>query len=1533
MGRKKNSPQHGPQQQQWPGKKNQTLQDILAEVLEDEYQTYLKKQNIEQKLLSEDEQAKFFVNFVDFYRQQGWDNFEKILNENKWRKFSAFEKYTLDLDTIFARENTFKPGEQKKYLYEVLKSELPKKIQWLAIDPALKTQLVNDLSAAPTIPEMEMVFVTAKRFHPQYLNEFAKLSFSNLEIAESLNQLTNAGVLNALSTVDYQYLLHAPVNQRPHEIKPFFLNLISQQFLDNYMQSYERLEATMETVASIFQMPGIKDLLKWYQYDDTTLMNFDPTLSNVLSDPNFTEDQRNQERIRVYLAIIRSQDIDLAVIIEKFLEVKDYSKLPTELQKKLSQKLLKSKLSDHFKKNLNNLVGHSEPEFEQFLESLCDMDSKKLVFPGGHELKVLSKNMFEGTHTINSLHDLAEKTDFPLNMRIEYNPFLEQLLESGNDMFSFGNKRIHPSFRVRLTKRGTQDEPIEWYLAKVWERDGQPIYKLYSKSSKVLAQDRQIHPGFFTPQEYDCSVVDTSVDVNTDDISRLLYAHYLLGAGVETAPMAQKVDQLKKNAENLEENLQKVKNKLGKGTTDLEAEETKNSIRDNRESTEQLFLDEWNNLEWYSFKDPQYAQDFGLRPGTQLMFSAGDSSFPGYGQHWARLVIDQVNADSIVFKMYGWERTIAYKDENGNDVASEWAVVKIPKTAAALRDLKSASDGRLYKMPPLNCDNFGRELMDFHFLISDEHIKNGFQNMAKYALVPTRPVSLKVRDVEKDPEGDPENYAYPWEEVKYFWFTKKGKSYNDLKALMYKVEFVDKDKVKVTYMANLKGWMSTDPSDVRGGKIMDYASFLMMVSDKWLKWYTQKQFDYLAKWEQALLPPESFWLKFYSLGNLKYARKNVKKIIPERLKAKQEKKNVAFEEWLVNKVGIYKLWAKLPFVGKAFQDMDRKYQSGYDSKLFEEITKKKSDMEKESKYNPWGPASSMAKLLADWGPSGPWDKTYESCAGLLFLIENGWMYQRDDLRKFVGKGAWVRLLLWKEYQQKYLHEVQQKIAIAKQAREWDVNSEEYIDEIVKSEINFIVNTLRGASVKGKPEIDKDGKTKDTFIKTSGYMEREIFSVQFTNTLEWAYKALNGTEKSRKVEAEQKEQNSFSQILDNYWWEIKKWRLQPSVGCLKALASKVNSQEEAYQFYGALIASIVSWYYRNEWSQADKREIIGVARRLGFPLAYYLNDYNGPEKTFTILKVFARKTGKTDADFFKNRSPEKISRENYGDNYKKIVEDFKGRWMGSGYDEIKNAKQVIDTLSLRNLSSEWSLFKLISPETSENISSPDYVTPEEKKIFADFLNKSNEKDTESGGWDRAFNNKFFYKISAFNLDNAVVRNDLMNYVNGQFRTETREFAPEFWRNVTKAVDGFESTEDLKSVEFITSKFASWFQNSLFSQQNWKKIFLQLLRYAKDNPDKAQEAMYEAIMNQQLAYLKSARSLPPEIQDTLRAFTKFFAKHVNLLNSEIVDVAFGGSSVQVFNQPVTDQKYEDIKSKIKEQLNKLWFDQEFLYEDQY
>ncbi|HMT00710.1 MAG TPA: hypothetical protein PKC14_00125 [Candidatus Absconditabacterales bacterium] len=1420
-------------------KKSDLSADVMN-ILDASYSQYLKERNVSTDLVSD--KNKFFDDFLlKLNRYSGDSLLKRLLDSGVQVGWADFDRLAISLEDFLGRGESFvlEPSFERDLISQFM---------------ALLNAQINDVQKFS--PEQKNEFTKLFALHPLTISSFQTtidkfLSSSDLSYAQKENfykiSLSNSQILsnfikNGLISIPEKTQIESqPFSFWSEQSQRVFEPLISRQILSSYKNSWNVTKKTLSEMANVFKLPSLEGFFSQFGHSIEELSDFDSSLLDFIADGKVSEKDKNARLFKTYFALIERDYPALGSVLTKWYHSYfDFSKLSLDEQQIIVDEMIDSYYDENFHESMKNFYGIDGAELKIFLKDLFDLKKNYVLMPNGQMVSFKKKNLLGGPLPLGSFDDLFDKPLFPLAFEVESSSDMENLLAGKNDfIFINKNTKIHPSYKIKLTD--SKGGFYEGYLSET----GKGTYALYSYPANLpfdTKVGRQLVKEFTESdlKRLKPTILNKDFCLTGDDLATFVFSYVMQKSPQgQEVPSVEKYDLVNKvNQEVLNDNFRDFNNDVHTDKTD-EQKKMENF---------KAFEKEWDAIAGYQFSEA----DKGIRKGTVLIVPFSDSETPGGGQTWSSFQVDKVDKEKnlITFKIRG----VDLKLSGGH----EGELLTMPLTAKSLQKLKTIR-GQIYKFASVPNSGFDHYIKNSDFSLESENIKNGIENFKRYDWRAGSCKDLGGNDI-----------SYRGKTLKEL--NSKNEEFDS--SIMYKTTYYS-DLVRIEYVPNV--YDLEHGKNIPSKKKMSYESFMIWCSDKGLKGFSHTDYKKITLSEQAdaqkmnpdLKKPSG--LKWYTFGDVMKFAGGAMSIAKSYLKEKDEKRAMAFEDWMMMDVQFYKRLTWIPFVGKAFDDAHGKFQSDWDSKIFKKISGEKDSFVKNGSIDAGAVSGEIASLIEK--NSGPGAKTYDICGALLYTIENGGLYQRK-LRKFAGKGAWVKALFGEQYQQKFLVEVQQKIAAAKAGRSKDVNNDELIDIIVRAEIGFILATLRTSTGEEKK------------------FER-LYSVQFANTLEGSYNNMGSSENVNKEYNGKMALKRFSLAQKDFWDNFGKGRIEKTAGDLKAMGALVNSDEEAVKFYGCVLAGIVSGFFRNEALVNVKTELIGMCRKFGFPIGYYIGDANGPEKVGKILNLIAQKRGIPSPLPDSLRSPEKISYLNYSGSYQKIATSFDARWSGSTR-EFKNANKIVSFLNFKDLKDPVSMFNLLSDET---------IALDDKVILTELLDKSLESDIDNFRGDT--NNKYFYKNAVFNVSNSVVNNEMFSVRGSVFSDDKKETAVAFWDSVVSNFKGLENVENKRVMEFVMKKFYTWFKGPLFDGSKTKRLVSILATIREKNL--SEEKKRRLIENAILKEAELNREFPSQITNALTVFTEFLYHNSAQLDPRMIGAVFGEDYVSDY-KVMTDSSIE-------------------------
>lgn len=711
------------------------------------------------------------------------------------------------------------------------------------------------------------------------------------------------------------------------------------------------------------------------------------------------------------------------------------------------------------------------------------------------------------------------------------------------------------------------------------------------------------------------------------------------------------------------------------------------------------------------------------------------------------------------------------------------------------------------------------------------------------------------------------------EKIEYFGKEFETKDENDNENnVMFKVEF-SKDSVHVVYEW---GWYE---------KNMDYSSFFIFVSEKWLNPYTNSEYQ-IYKEKTSFQNKPKTQLRWSSIPWIVKYLKN----IPEWIKKQFNERDDLNAAYLYSKI------MSNPLMQKIWWEFASEAMSRLDDKIWSMIQSKKEVLSKIDKEgSEWGiHAGRSVKFIENevFNKSNVHKSRYLKSAGyLLFAVERWGSPYFRELNKYSNSWMWVKAILWSDHQRRYLSRVRAMIT----ELEKKPDNKELKDKIVKEEIMYI------AKIAGK--------------------NKEKFGSKFPSFLEDVAVNQFKVSKTNEIYQNQKETKNFSEIEDAYVnWFIPKRRDTEGLWFLMAMSEKVGDNNQYYRWYASMLLPLLTWTGFWNWDNNLRKEYEKLGRTFGLPLSFYINDVNWAEKVATLLDFIWRK--KWINPSFKDFINRDYYREKVGFFNADLYKEKKAAWWTKNLFEAvnewlkKNWENVTQSLNLGDVHYENSLLSKKNKFESKTVDElkqewevknseeveivKDYVDDKLFDDWSDFSSLEMEEPVFVDNWLYAFSGSFFDKYM------FRIKPD-WEFVSSNWKI--------WWKVLNKRMKDIKDDEVSSELfRFMFRKFVNWFSNSYGEGiKSFYAAFNEDLYKEKDSKYKGKNLEKEDLMNnlvkEYLTNQFSNNNPPSYAVDTLGYFRDFFLKNFDKVDQNFLKDLLGENSenFQAFlNPPKEDLK---------------------------
>ena len=1145
-------------------------------------------------------------------------------------------------------------------------------------------------------------------------------------------------------------------------------------------------------------------------------------------------------------------------------------------------------------------------QYKKFLKDLSDPTIKELVIPGAGKnaikLKFIKKGdpenpfdfVLDGSdeQEIQKLAAVMPGKEWNMVNGMRYDPKQQLSMQvNGKTVTGYAYKIMHSGEeKVIITKdyiparthnRDVKNED-HMVLGKDWEFV--PLPEATDESKVVILQASKNatnnayniwakEPIVYTMKPHDVQWLLTAYCLNnssnlSDEDKEKLFAPVPKPQGLTeffADEILGKDDQTKKAIENQEQK-------------EWESSESyEQRMKDNAEIT----MKTWKNI--LGFKSAKFEK------WTQLAIQNVDSIFtdiPGNGGYMMLEITDADNREhprKFKYKVLWWVET---------DVTSWWSSLSwqesdwLDFSDEFFGKLKDYGNGTLYKFPPKNAQS---SILDY---VKEVDFGNtGMNQLASRFWLLTKDGSDLVNNAK--------------DKIKYFWVdvVQYDDKWKDTRSYaMFETSFSD-DSVKI----NDKSWSYS--------RTMSFPEFLIFAADKWLHAYSEKEYQEAVGPEDSNnAKPKTAFFVMSPMNIIDWVKKRYNGTIKEWVKRSNERRVDKIEEMFYTSGLNNKLW-NLPIRWEYFVQA----QDSYDGKLADKHHK--IIMEGDSTINQrwkklvrWKQTyldnhnlkwqwredclNKIIELFDKVDQGQPLDEVErrEWFAWLLYVLDKFQTPYPRRLAKYAGKQLWPRMLLNDEKYKMYMRwfkDAELKLKTG-QARGEDVR--ELMDNVMHYD------------VKNMSELMKDAPHR--FL----YWYKSIPVLQ-----EHSEKRTNDTARKDGIQAAGHHPAFGRAYREEVLIKLNYGQYGYAIGWLIQLSKRKEMADPANyrRWLTWVLQVILSWWMRYAANRSDRKYLRDFLRKHGFPISdYILDNAQGAKDLATLLdvisgkawcqKTFSQATWRNPAletyDSWSTPKPGADERNLWSHA------DFNGK-MDARFLGWRNAEKVIPFLENSNLSQSVNLATLAKdPSLSDN----------ERDIIQRYLrvslNAHPARDFDSYKWGEDFVNNLVQDHTVFNVSRQLVQDEYMKYSsNGTFGAN-EEMVWYFWKALENQFAEYARKPNLpkESIELITTKYYSLFQQSYGGDHQW---FVAMLAYMKNAKSKEERKRYAkaAITN----YIKKNNwySVFPSMMSS--AFTEvenFFVNHVDDIDDSMVSRLIEFDELDATNDQRKEamQVYEKMKS---------------------
>lgn len=1305
---------------------------------------------------------------------------------------------------------------------------------------------------------------------PQQKKQLSDISIDNNSILESLKESSD------ISDEDYKTIKNKDYKDRPDNWKKVWATNLRKQFVHSYMGIAKHTEAVWEGMESLVKMPTIEWVFGLY--------------AKKLGIPY--DEMVEKSRPAIMFSTRSSQE---------------------------KQAIMDTLVEEYYLPNAQKFwakLGLDVKQYETFVRQLFSLDTKELTipWPQGNEIKLkFLKKDINATVPVESMLQSRMEDILPLDFVLDgsdaqemqklattmpgknwhtingsrYDPQqIVSLQIAEQTATGYGYKIMHSGEEMHvITEKYVPQSPTPDKNMRVLTKDG--TYKRLSetKEADVVMLRAQKNP---TDDAYNIWAKEPLVySMQPHDVQWLLTAYCLNNSSnlsdEDKAKLFAPVPKPQTLTEFFADEI------LGKDEQTQKAlEDQKQQAGESAESHEQrtkedaeVAMKTWDSILWYKWTK--------FEKGTQLAIQNVDSIFtdiPGNGGYMMLEITDADNRENPTqFKykvLWGVESDITSWWSSLTWQESNW----LPFTDEFFGKLKDYGNGTLYKFPPKSEKKW--------FLDYAKDISFGNTGMDQLA----SRFGLLTQDGNDLINNDKDKIKYfGVDVVQYDDKGKDSKSY-----AMFETSFSD-DSVKIKD----KAWSYS--------RTMSFAEFLIFAADKGLHAYSEKEY-------RAAMGPEEMnnarsktaIFVMSPMNIIDWVKKWYNGTITEWVKRSNERRVDKIEEMFYTS-GLTNMLGNVPIRWEYFVQA----QDSYDGKLADKHHKivmegdstinqrwkklvrwKQTFLDNHNLKGPWR-ESCLDKIIeifdkVDQGKALDDVERREGMAWLLYVLDKFQTPYPRRLAKYAGKHLWPRMLLndekYKMYM-KWFNEAQLKLKTG-QARGEDVR--ELMDNVMHYD------------VKNMSELMKDQYHRFLY----GYKSIPVLQ-------EHSEKRTNDTARKDGLQAASHHPAFERAYREEVLVKLNYGQYSYAIGWLIQISKRKEMANPANyrRWLTWVIQVIISWWMRYAANRSDRKYLRDFLRKHGFPISdYILDNAQGGKDLATLLDVISSKAW-CNKSFSQatGRNPKLESYELWSENKK--PEDPKYLWANAEFNGKmdkwflgeRNAEKIIPFLENSNLDSEVNLATLAKDPS---------LTDEQRDVIQRYLrvslNAHPARDFDSyKGWEDFVNN-LIQDHTVFNVSRQLVQDEYMKYSsNGTFGAN-EEMVWYFWKALENQFAGYARKPKLpkESIELITTKYYSLFQQSYGGDHQW---FVAMLAYMKNAKSKEERKRYAkaAITN----YIKknNGYSVFPSMMSS--AFTEvenFFVNHIDEIDDEMVSRLVNFDELDATNNQRKEamQVYETMKA---------------------
>lgn len=801
------------------------------------------------------------------------------------------------------------------------------------------------------------------------------------------------------------------------------------------------------------------------------------------------------------------------------------------------------------------------------------------------------------------------------------------------------------------------------------------------------------------------------------------------------------------------------------------------------------FYDAWKKLAWYNFPEDSTGvnPNYGFKKGTSLWLSVGTSPLPPFevgGDDFIQARIEEVDLDNktFKFKLYG----------GAVDFDPEGAEYNFPMDKETLKNRKSKF-WKIIKLPDPN-EDFSSYLKKYK--------NRGLSDNKVFDTIEWNGKALISKLADEDGKTQDSKVEYLW----YIDHTLNDKGESERNNVFYKLEYHPDKTITVSSEFEDKNQQMRSFS-----KRMTYDNFILFVTSKKLQPRSKSDYETVKKNLDDVKSKK--WRKWnrWSLLTVKNTVKGLWKKLQDGMDKYQKGQEDKLHDFLVDDVGIWKMIGNtfwfIPSVGEAARQMDLEAFKERDTRIWKTIEERINKFTGDPDFadffeKKW---TYMETLLGKWMSlmdfvvSGKTVVNNDKlrpimAAALVALIKKG----KSPYRGMSGKitqGVWINLLFGPEHHARYLSHRKQ---LEEEIDNGGPRSKEYEDMLVNSEIDYILNNIRGSNATwkdGKPLMGSSGG--DQTLK-------KLYSDAYTGALQEAYTGF--TEKgSIETEYSKMTHNNFDSAYEDFK-KITSWRINVGLAGILKMGVLARSPEEKEKVKMALTYVMLSGVLKHCGGKSQKKWFEALWRSFSsFPPALLAQDPKHQSKTLYLLNNATETKGRFAQETWYHLSDFSSSSTNIP--FKAFLGNFKDRWF-----KDNNAKEInafFDTDLINGDYSADPLLQAIQNKVKDNSD----------------VNTNSEWDQNDG-----LTTDSLFRISRTNIKQML---DYKNNVYGGKEQDEKQSKKDFWEGVNNSLKNLDNSP--KNVKSVMQLFLNWFDDAGFSENNYPDL-VRKLKTIKNYKDK-------------------------------------------------------------------------------------------------